>query len=77
MRRPRSSPGSSATSSSYVDAVRAVDTAGVPPTSHTLTPDSVLRDDEPRPSLPRDAALANAPDASSETGFFHVPRVIG
>ena len=35
------------------------------------------RDDEPRPSLTIDEALANAPDADRQTGLFRVPRVIG
>jgi aspartyl-tRNA(Asn)/glutamyl-tRNA(Gln) amidotransferase subunit C len=43
----------------------------VEPTSHPLDVVNVLADDEPRPSLPRDEALANAPDP--EEGFFGVP----
>ena len=34
----------------------------------------VLRDDEERPSLDRDQALANAPDRDG--AFFRVPRII-
>jgi Asp-tRNA(Asn)/Glu-tRNA(Gln) amidotransferase C subunit len=37
----------------------------------------VERADEPAPSLPRTAALANAPEAALEAGLFKVPRVIG
>ncbi len=37
-------------------------------------PGGRLRDDEPRPSLPRDRALAAAPE--SEAGLFRVPPVI-
>ena len=33
-----------------------------------------LRNDEPRPSLPRESALQSAPQA--EDGFFRVPKVI-
>jgi len=33
-----------------------------------------LREDEPRPSLPREEALALAPEA--EEGFFRVPPVL-
>jgi Asp-tRNA(Asn)/Glu-tRNA(Gln) amidotransferase C subunit len=38
---------------------------------------SFERDDEPGETLPRAAALANAPDAAAEAGLFKVPRVIG
>jgi aspartyl-tRNA(Asn)/glutamyl-tRNA(Gln) amidotransferase subunit C len=43
----------------------------VEPTSHVIAVENVLREDEPRPSLPRDAALASAPDAAA--GGFRVP----
>jgi aspartyl-tRNA(Asn)/glutamyl-tRNA(Gln) amidotransferase subunit C len=43
----------------------------VPPTSHPLDLVNVFGDDEPRPSLAFDEALANAPDR--EDGFFRVP----
>jgi aspartyl-tRNA(Asn)/glutamyl-tRNA(Gln) amidotransferase subunit C len=43
----------------------------VPPTSHPLDLVNVLADDEPRPSLPRNVALANAP--AEEDGAFRVP----
>lgn len=52
----------------------ALDLRDVPPTSHVLPLDNVLRDDAPRPSLAREEALANAPAA--EDGFFVVPPVI-
>lgn len=47
------------------------DLAGVPPTSHVVTVENVLRADEPRPSLPVEVALAQAPDAGD--GGFRVP----
>lgn len=47
------------------------DLADVPPTSHVTAVENVLREDEPRPSLPRDVALAGAPDSAS--GGFRVP----
>ena len=34
------------------------------------------RDDVVRPSLTREVALANAPDADTQTGLFKVPRVL-
>ena len=58
----------------HIDALRAVDTAGVAPTSHAVPVVNVMRDDEPRPCLPQDAALANAPDRAGD--FFRVPRII-
>ena len=44
---------------------------GVPPTSHVIELENALREDEPRPSLPLDAALDSAPDAA--LGGFRVP----
>ena len=61
----------------YAEQVREVPTEGVPPTTHVMSPRARLREDEPRPSLPRDVALANAPDADRSAGLFKVPRVIG
>lgn len=60
----------------YVEQIRTLDTTGVMPTSHAINR-PLERDDEPRESLPRRAALANAPDAAPEAGLFKVPRVFG
>jgi aspartyl-tRNA(Asn)/glutamyl-tRNA(Gln) amidotransferase subunit C len=49
--------------------------ADVPPMSHAVPLTNVLRADEVRPSLPRDAVLAGAPAA--EEGRFRVPRILG
>jgi aspartyl-tRNA(Asn)/glutamyl-tRNA(Gln) amidotransferase subunit C len=54
-----------------VSKVSELDLSDVPPTSHPLDLVNVLADDEPRPSLPRDVALANAP--APEDGAFRVP----
>lgn len=43
----------------------------IEPTARVVTVENVLRADEPRPSLPREAALASAPDAAQ--GGFRVP----
>ena len=59
---------------SYIDKLRALDTEGVPPTSHAVPMTNVMREDEPKPSFPREDMLANAPDRSGE--FFRVPRII-
>jgi aspartyl-tRNA(Asn)/glutamyl-tRNA(Gln) amidotransferase subunit C len=42
--------------------------------AHALDIQNVFRDDEPVPSLPVDAALANAPDRHGD--FFGVPAVL-
>ncbi len=54
-----------------VGKVSELDLSGVPPTSHPLDLANVWGDDEPRASLPQEAALANAPDP--EAGAFRVP----
>ena len=54
-----------------VGKVSELDLDDVPPTSHPLDLVNVFADDEPRPSLDRDVALANAPEA--EEGAFKVP----
>lgn len=59
---------------SYIDKLRALDTANVPPTSHAVPMTNVMREDEPRPSLAQDEMLANAPERSGE--FFRVPKII-
>jgi aspartyl-tRNA(Asn)/glutamyl-tRNA(Gln) amidotransferase subunit C len=59
---------------SYIDKLRALDTANVPPTSHAVPMTNVMREDEPRPSLAQDLMLANAPERSGE--FFRVPKII-
>lgn len=59
----------------YVEQIQALDTTGVAPTSHVVR-QSCERDDVPHASLPRTAALANAPDAATEAGLFKVPRVM-
>jgi aspartyl-tRNA(Asn)/glutamyl-tRNA(Gln) amidotransferase subunit C len=46
----------------------------IPPTSHVVPVTNVLRPDEPRPSVDRDAVLASAP--SAEDGRFRVPRIL-
>ena len=61
----------------YASDVQQIDTTGVPPTATVLAGHPKERDDEVRPPLEREAALANAPDAAPSAGFFRVPRVIG
>jgi aspartyl-tRNA(Asn)/glutamyl-tRNA(Gln) amidotransferase subunit C len=61
----------------YVEQIGAVDTSGVEPTSHVQLDRPTLRDDTPHPTLGRDDALRNAPDAVPRAGLFRVPKVIG
>jgi aspartyl-tRNA(Asn)/glutamyl-tRNA(Gln) amidotransferase subunit C len=56
------------------EALRAIDTESVPPTAYTLALENVTREDEERPSLPVEVALANAPQR--EGNFFRVRRVL-
>ncbi|MCC6455498.1 MAG: Asp-tRNA(Asn)/Glu-tRNA(Gln) amidotransferase subunit GatC [Caldilineaceae bacterium] len=57
----------------YAERLQEVDTSSVPPTPYILPLVNVMADDEPRPSLSNDEALANAPD--QEDGFFRVRAV--
>ncbi|MCL6452111.1 MAG: Asp-tRNA(Asn)/Glu-tRNA(Gln) amidotransferase subunit GatC [Alicyclobacillus sp.] len=59
---------------SYAEQLQSVDLTEVPPTSHPLALMNVFRADEPRPSLPREVALAQAPD--SDGGQVRVPAVL-
>ena len=54
-----------------VSKVSELDLSDVPPTSHPLDVVNVWAEDEPRPSLPVEVALANAPER--EGSFFKVP----
>jgi aspartyl-tRNA(Asn)/glutamyl-tRNA(Gln) amidotransferase subunit C len=61
-----------------LDAVAQVGKAAVEdvtPTTHAVPMTNVMREDVPRPSLPRDVVLAGAPAA--EDGRFRVPRILG
>jgi aspartyl-tRNA(Asn)/glutamyl-tRNA(Gln) amidotransferase subunit C len=55
----------------HVDRIAELDLDDVEPTSHVVELENVLRADEPHDSLPRDAALAQAPDPVD--GAFRVP----
>jgi aspartyl-tRNA(Asn)/glutamyl-tRNA(Gln) amidotransferase subunit C len=56
-----------------VGKVSELDLDGVEPTSHPLDLVNQWAADEPRPSLSREEALANAPDPAE--GSFRVPAV--
>ena len=61
----------------YAEQLQDVDVSGVAPTSHPLALTAALREDEVRPSLPREDALRAAPEADIKAGLFKVPRVLG
>jgi aspartyl-tRNA(Asn)/glutamyl-tRNA(Gln) amidotransferase subunit C len=55
----------------HIEKISELDLEGVEPTSHVVELENVLRDDVPRPSLPREKALEQAPD--SDGSGFRVP----
>ena len=58
----------------YVDVLNELNTEGVEPLAHPLEIVDVLRDDMPKASLPREAALSNAP--KSDGKYFLVPQIL-
>ena len=58
----------------YVDTLNEVDTEGVEPMVHAVELSNVFRADDVQPSLPRDAALANAP--KTDGVYFLVPQIL-
>lgn len=59
----------------YVEQLGELDTETVQPLSHPLPVANVFRDDELRPSLPREEMLAAAPHSDGEC--YLVPAVLG
>lgn len=59
----------------YVDQLSQVDTKDVEPMAHALDVTNMIAEDELRPSLPREEALANAPHQDGEC--YLVPAVLG
>lgn len=55
----------------HIDRIASLDLEGTEPTSRVVDAENVLRPDRPRPSLPREVALAGAPDPVQ--GSFRVP----
>ena len=55
----------------HIEKIRELDLEGVPPTSHVVDVVNALRADEPQPCLPREVALAPAPEPLE--GGFGVP----
>ena len=52
-----------------------LDTDAIPPTAQTIELENILREDVVTPSLPHEAALANAPERDGD--FFVVPAILG
>jgi aspartyl-tRNA(Asn)/glutamyl-tRNA(Gln) amidotransferase subunit C len=57
-----------------IETLRDVDTSHVGPTASVIALENVMREDEVRPGLTRDAALANAP--LRDDPFLRVPTVL-
>ena len=55
----------------HIEKLSELDLDGVPPTTHVVEVANALRPDEPRPCLPRDVVLSQAPDTDGEG--FRVP----
>jgi aspartyl-tRNA(Asn)/glutamyl-tRNA(Gln) amidotransferase subunit C len=53
----------------HIEKIAQLDLEGVEPTTHVVDVAGALRADEPRPSLPRDVVLAQAP-AVADDGFL-------
>ena len=58
----------------YIGKLNELDTTDVPPTSHVLPINNVVKEDVVKPSYDRDLVSASAP--ASEEGYFEVPQVI-
>ena len=59
----------------HIEALGELDTKAIPPTAQVVELTNVMRADEVRPSLPREAVLANAPRQAD--GFFEVHAILG
>ena len=57
-----------------IETLQQVDTSHVGPTASVIELENVMRDDEVRPGLTREAALANAP--LRDDPFLRVPTVL-
>ena len=58
----------------YFDQLKKLNTEGVPPTTHVVPLENVLREDAVKPCLSVEEALANAPDRKGN--YFRVPKVV-
>jgi aspartyl-tRNA(Asn)/glutamyl-tRNA(Gln) amidotransferase subunit C len=58
----------------YFKQLEKLDTEHVAPMTHVVDVHTVLRADDPRPSVPVEEALKNAP--KRQDGYFVVPKVV-
>jgi aspartyl-tRNA(Asn)/glutamyl-tRNA(Gln) amidotransferase subunit C len=58
----------------HMEQLNRLDTTDVEPTSHAIPVDNVFREDEVKPSFPREEVLGISPD--QEDDHFKVPRII-
>jgi aspartyl-tRNA(Asn)/glutamyl-tRNA(Gln) amidotransferase subunit C len=58
----------------YIAKLEKLDVSGLEPLAQAVETENVFREDIPRPSLPREAALQNAPEKTGD--FFIVPKII-
>lgn len=58
----------------YVDKLKEIDVSNIEPTAHAVPITNVLRKDEPRPSIPTELALKNAPQKANN--LFIVPKIV-
>ena len=58
----------------YMEQLNRLDTTGVEPTSHAIPIHNAFREDETRPSFPREEVMEITPE--EEDGHFRVPRII-
>jgi len=59
----------------YFDQLKKLDTENVPPMTHAVPIENVLREDQVKPSLPAEGALQNTPE--KKDSYFQVPKVVG
>ena len=57
----------------HIERLQQLDTETIAPTAQVVEVSARLRDDEPRPCLTQEEALANAP--AKVDGFFRVPSI--
>ena len=58
----------------FIDTLKLLDISSISPTTHALSLNTILREDQPGNSLPVEKSLANAP--LTHDNFFVVPNVI-
>lgn len=58
----------------YIEKLKELDVTNIEPTAHAVPMVNVTRPDAVRPSLTREAALANAP--AQANGLFLVPKIV-